>query len=253
MTTNGTAVLLDPLAELARQGSAYDWAGNDALHLDDRYIERQFPLLCDRTRADLGPDPGPGEFWPPVRSAVVPLDGHRLAGDAGVAAFLDELRCSTIGPSVWWPGLDRRVDRVHATLAAGLEGQPDLAAGGPPPVTVTVRGPWIGRFNTGRIYLPVQAADAVSAHALARVRDRVGAPHRPLLAGYLQLTADITGDDYRLLRDLVARYQRRVAVDLALTELWVMDTMDDLVLRSRTAARIPLSAARPVGDAAMLG
>ena len=75
----------------------------------------------------------------------------------------------------------------------------------------------MGRFNTGRIYLPVQAADVASATALAQLRMRTGADHRPLLAGYVQLTGDVTGDAYRQLRDIVATHQSRIAVRLPLS------------------------------------
>ncbi|MEU6326745.1 hypothetical protein ABZ851_05565 [Streptomyces sp. NPDC047049] len=232
--------LLDPLASLSRQAAAYDWAANGALTLDRRYRERQLPLLHDRARAPLGPETGAAEYWPPIRSAVIPLDGRRLAADPAVTAFLDDLRHSDVAPLVWWPGLALRADRMHATLAGGLTETPELLAGPTPHIEVIVRGPWVGRFNTGRIYLPVQAADTESATALAHLRTRTGAPHRPLLAGYLQLTDDVTGTPYRQLRDLVTTHQSRIAVRLPLTELWLMDTMDDLVLRSHLTTRIPL-------------
>ncbi|MFE1763640.1 hypothetical protein ACFW81_05405 [Streptomyces angustmyceticus] len=245
------APLLDPVAELSRQGAAYDWAAHGTLTLDGRYRERQLPLLDDRARAPLGPDTGPAEYWPPIRSAVLPLDSRRLAADAGLASFLDALRRSDAGSLVWWPGLALRADRLHATLAGGLEGGRDLSAllRLARRVDVVVRGPWIGRFNTGRIYLPVQAADVAAATALARLRTRLGAAHRPLLAGYVQFTGEVTGDAYRQLRDLVATHQSRIAVRMPLSALWLMDTMDDLVLRSRVVARVPLrNGAAPVAE-----
>ncbi|BDH14012.1 hypothetical protein [Streptomyces hygroscopicus] len=237
-----TTALLDPLTDLSRQGAAYDWAANGALILDQRYRERQLPLLDDRARAPLGPEVGAAEYWPPIRSAVIPIDSGRLAADDGITAFLDDLRRSDVASLVWWPGLALRADRMHATLVGGINEGGELPAQLAPRIEVMVRGPWIGRFNTGRIYLPVQAADLASATALARLRTRAGADHRPLLAGYVQLTDDVTGDSYRQLRDLVATHQSRIAVRLPLSELWLMDTMDDLVLRSRLAARIPLRA-----------
>ncbi|MGW3014322.1 hypothetical protein ACWC9R_36670 [Streptomyces sp. NPDC001219] len=232
--------LLDPLAELSRQAAAYDWAANEALTLDQRYRERHLPLLDHRARAPLGPETGPAEYWPPIRSVVIPIDSSRLAADAGITAFLSDLRQSDLASRVWWPGLALRADRMHATLVGGLEEGTEIPAQLSQRISVTVRGPWIGRFNTGRIYLPVQAADRVSATALAQLRTHTQAPHRPLLAGYLQLTDEVTGDAYRQLRDLVAAHQSRIAVHLPLSELWLMDTMDDLVLRSHLAARVPL-------------
>ncbi|MFF8785532.1 hypothetical protein [Streptomyces sp. NPDC015125] len=238
--SEGTAPLLDPLTELSRQAAAYDWAANGSLPLDRRYRERQLPLLDNRARAPLGPEAGAAEYWPPIRSAVIPIDSRRLAADTGITAFLDDLRRSDVASLVWWPGLAMRADRMHATLVGGLEEGAAFPAPRDQRIEVTVRGPWIGRFNTGRIYLPVQASDVASATALAQLRTRTGADHRPLLAGYLQLSGDVTGDSYRQLRDIVATHQNRIAVRLPLSELWLMDTMDDLVLRSHLAARIPL-------------
>ncbi|MFC9239222.1 hypothetical protein ACFTZK_22655 [Streptomyces decoyicus] len=170
---------------------------------------------------------------------MIPIDSGRLAADGGITAFLDDLRRSDVASRVWWPGLALRADRMHATLAGGLGEGSDLPAQLAQNIEVMVRGPWIGRFNTGRIYLPVQAADMASATALARLRTRTGADHCPLLAGYVQLTGDVAGDSYRQLRDIVTAHRSRIAVRLPLSELWLMDTMDDLVLRSRLAARIP--------------
>ncbi|SEE96997.1 hypothetical protein SAMN05428954_4873 [Streptomyces sp. 2112.3] len=243
--SEATAPLLDPLTDLSRQAAAYDWAANEALILDQRYRERQLPLLNSRARAPLGPDAGAAEYWPPIRSVVVPVDSRRLAADTGITAFLDDLRRSEVASSVWWPGVAMRADRMHATLVGGLQEGAELPARLDRRIEVLVRGPWIGRFNTGRIYLPVQAADRASATALAQLRTRTGAEHRPLLAGYLQLSGDVTGAAYHRLRAIVATHQNRIAVRLPLSELWLMDTMDDLVLRSHLAARIPLRNSSP--------
>ncbi|MEV4759994.1 hypothetical protein AB0J86_33530 [Micromonospora sp. NPDC049559] len=242
----GIQPLLAPLATLAAQGAEYDWAGHDELRLDSRYRTRQLPLLHDRPRAALGPDTGPGEYWPPVRSIVVPIDGHLVAADPQMRAFLTELARSAVGKLVWWQGLVLRADRTHATLVPDNQSEPDpdpSSGGSSGGVMVLVRGPWIGRMNTGRIYLPVQAADRHCATYLAQVRARAGAERRPLLAGYLQLTGAVTGAGYRELRDLVATYQS-MAIPMPVRQLWVMDTMDDLVLRSEVTARIPLTANR---------
>lgn len=55
---------------------------------------------------------------------------------------------------------------------------------------------------------------------------------RPLLAGYLQLTADVTGDDYAELRDLVRTFQP-MRMQVRVHRFQVLETMDDLALRSR--------------------
>lgn len=242
--TTGTEPLLAPLETLAAQKEGYDWAAHDALRFDERYWTRQIPLLDGRPRpAALGPDDiGPGEFWPPARSVALPLDGRLLAEAPPMQAFLGELRRIGVGELVWWQGLDLRVDRVHATLAPSTEARPDVDPAGDD-VTVIVRGPWVGHMNCGRFYLPVQAADQQSAVYLAGVRTRLSAPHRVLLAGYLQLTAEVTGAHYRELRDLVAAY-KHMEIPMPVRQLWLLDTMDDLVLRSEVTKRLPVSGDR---------
>lgn len=206
----------DVLSVLA--GQQYEWDEHDSLRLDERYRTRHLPLLTDRPRELLGPDPGPGEFWPPARSLVVPLPDPRPE------PFLSALADSSLAELVWWRGLELRADRVHATLVHGSDEPRVLDA----PIDLVIRGPWIGQFNTGRIYLPVEAADDQAASALA--------VDRPLLAGYLQLTADITGNAYTELRDLVATFQP-LRIPARITHLHVLETMDDLALRSRIVAR----------------
>ncbi|MEV8372142.1 hypothetical protein AB0P21_05360 [Kribbella sp. NPDC056861] len=202
----------DVLSLLADQ--AYAWDDHDSLPLDDRYRERHLPLLTDRPRGPLGPDPGPGEFWPPARSLVIPLPDPRPE------PFLSALADSSVAPLVWWRGLDLRADRLHATLVHGSDQPRDLDA----PIDLLIRGPWVGQYNTGRIYLPVEPADDRAMPALAA--------ERPLLAGYLQLTADVTGDAYLELRELVATFQP-LRIPVRVPRLQVLETMDDLALRSR--------------------
>ncbi|GAA1402037.1 hypothetical protein ACFQZ4_47585 [Catellatospora coxensis] len=234
--------LADPLAELDGQQAQFDWDAHDVMRLDERYRARHLPLLDEAPR----PAPHPGElreaeYWPPIRSVVLPVDDAALRADAVFAAFLDELR-DALGPQVWWPGLALRADRVHTTLAPELDPATTLPGAPLPPINLIVRGPWVGRHNTGRVYLPVQAADGTSVRRLEAVRALVGAERRPMLAGYLQLTGDLTGEPYAAMRRLVRHYQTRVRVPITPSELWLMDTMDDLVLRSRIVQRVPCGA-----------
>jgi hypothetical protein len=138
--------------------------------------------------------------------------------------FLSALADSGLASLVWWRGLELRADRLHATLVHGSDEPRALDV----PIDLVVRGPWIGQFNTGRIYLPVEPADEPAALALAA--------DRPLLAGYLQLTADVTGDEYAELRDLVATFQP-LRMPVRVDHLQVLETMDDLALRSRIVHR----------------
>ncbi|MEV6520838.1 hypothetical protein AB0M43_02720 [Longispora sp. NPDC051575] len=232
--------LADPIGFLAAQRAEYDWDGRSALAFDDGYRARQLPLLGGRSRSDLrNEDLRDGEFWPPVRSVTVPIDSGRLLADPAFTEFLDALRDSDLAGDLWWDGLAARADRVHATLA------PDIGAAvvdpqEEGPIVVTVRGPWVGRHNTGRIYLPVEVPSPADRRTLAAVRDRLGAEHRPLLAGYLQLRSELDCRRYERLRSVVREHQHRVAVPMAVDHLAVRATMDNLVLRSQITDRIRL-------------
>ncbi|MFC7241730.1 hypothetical protein ACFQO7_04465 [Catellatospora aurea] len=233
--------LADPLADLDAQRAQFDWDAHDVMRLDERYRTRHLPLLHETPRLPMRPgELREAEYWPPIRSVVLPVDDAALRADAVFGAFLDDLRAA-LGSRVWWPGLALRADRVHTTLAPELNPAATLPETPLPAVRLIVRGPWVGRHNTGRVYLPVQAADSASVRRLDEVRALVGAERRPMLAGYLQLTGDLRGEPYAALRRLVRHYQTRVRVPLSPAELWLMDTMDDLVLRSRVVQRVPFA------------
>ena len=91
------------------------------------------------------------------------------------------------------------------------------------------------RMAPGEFWPPVRsvAADPGSAAALADLRRRFGGQHRPLLAGFLQLTDGVTGHACEQLREIVADYQRRFVIPITVPSVAVIDTMDDLLLRSR--------------------
>ncbi len=175
-----------------------------------------------------------------MRSAVLPIDSLVLRRDRTFMSFLDELSSGDLASAIWWEGLALRSDRVHATLAPAI-GETAIQAPTGSPIVITVRGPWIGRFNIGRIYLPVEVPHPAARTLLREVRDQLGARHQPLLAGYLQLTRGLEGSRYEHLKAVVREYQSRVAVDITIDHLAVTETMDDLVLRSRVVDRVRLT------------
>lgn len=183
----------------------------------------------------------PGEFWPPVRSVVVPIEAAAVSADRGIVEFLAALEDGPAAAMVWWTGIARRSDRLHATVCGAIDHDatiPDMAG---ETMLAVVRGPWIGRINTGRVYLPVEFPDADDRRRLTELRDHFDVPHRPLLAGYLQLTDDVIGPAYLHLRELIGTYQSAVHVPLAVSALQLMETMDDLALRSRVVDTIPVT------------
>ncbi|MCR1785003.1 hypothetical protein KVF89_20860 [Nocardioides carbamazepini] len=236
--------LLDPLAALRAQNAEFPWERHGALEFDERYRTRQLPLLRDEERPPIGPtDIAPGEFWPPVRSVVLPLPADLLQ-HSHIRVFLDDLKRADVAPLIWFQGLRLRAERMHATLVPGI-GDGHLADLPPAPaegVGIVVRGPWVGRYNRGRIYFPVQAADTTSALWLATLGRRWGVEIGPLLSGILQLRGAVCGAAYDQLREIVRAHQARVAVPVRVTEYRVVDTMDDLVLRSQVVDRIEVTA-----------
>ncbi len=238
--------LREPIRSLDRGGSTFDWDSNTSLVLSERYRARQLPLLRAGPRPTVGPeDLAPGEFWPSVRSAVLPVPDS-IMGNRLLAGFLADLAASSAGSTVWFDGLRARAGRVHATLVSGI----DLTGRSPEylrqtstcssdGVDVVVHGPWIGHWNSGRIYLPLSAADDRSERVIRDARRRWGGQEGVLLAGFLQLERDVTDEAYAALRELISRYREAVRITVHVPELAIMETMDDLVLRSQVVARQP--------------
>jgi hypothetical protein len=235
-----TDPLADPIGFFAAQHGEYDWT-REELILDDRYRRRQLPLLENRSEPPWSPDSvQPGEFWPPVRSVVLPIDAVAVGTDPAIGQFVADLRDGPAAGLVWWEGLARRAERLHATVCGAIDSEanpPDIAG---ETMLAVVRGPWIGRVNTGRIYLPVEIPDAADRRRLVSVRDHYDVPHRPLLAGYLQLTDDLYGAAFVALRQLILEFQEAANIPLAVTALTVLETMDDLALRSRVVGTIAI-------------
>lgn len=237
--------LEDPLAYLRETGAEFDWQGSDRLEFNERYRQRQLPLLNEhsRRRDDLADrEVRLGEFWPPVRCALLPIDEAALSGNAVLSEFLAALRDSAAGACVWWPGLALRQDRVHCNI------QPDLASWQVTtdplnaPLEIVVRGPWIGRLNPGRIYLPVEIPDPCHQQRFAGLRTSLGAAHDPMIAGFLQLAEEVTARKYAELRNLVHEYQDKIRIPVQADRMWVLETMDSLILRSRIAQTVRFGA-----------
>ena len=238
------AGLRHPIQSLDSQGATFAWAEHQSLQLNDRYRSRQLPLIRESPRPPVGDhDLSPGEFWPPVRSLVLALPDEIMA-DPVLAQFIEELRASAAADAVWFEGLAARAGRLHATVASGVsealttsdnaEGSSDGSSVG---VEVVVHGPWVGHWNSGRIYLPVSAADDRSEALIRGARAWCGGGSGALLAGFLQLRRDVSGDGYLQLQRLVQSFQTRVSIKVRVAHLTAMETMDDLVLRSRVLGR----------------
>lgn len=231
-----TQQLVDPVGYLTAREETIDWDSTHTLAFNERYRTSQLPLVrahaSRSTRLAPLTTPVPGQTWPPVRCALFPLHDAQLAGEGQITAFLDDLRDSIVSPYVWWRGLEERRGLVHCNLHPRLD---DRAAPAVPshPLAATVLAPWMGRANPGRIYLPVSLNDPNGRDEVRRMRAESGAPQTPLLAGYVQLTDELDATTTRTLALLLRHHRDRIHIPVTLDRLWIVDTMDSLLLRSR--------------------
>ena len=184
-----------------------------------------------------------------VVSLVLPVPGGRLRESAAYRALEDELRSSPFAAKIAWDIVDRRRDRLHATIC----GQPlpmidaarrrALAALGP--VTVELRGLFSGTVNHGRLYLRAYPQKLGDRDGLREIQRLLGRRESGLyLVGLYNLTDDLDAREAAALSVLIDRWWDRPVLRWQADALWLLGAKDDLVLDGDVAEAIPLC--RPI-------
>ena len=238
--------------DLAYDRSRTRFAPGCGLPLDDAYRLAHLPLVAPghpgviATRAGTPYERG---RHPTAHSVVLPLPADALDASPAYRALDAELRAAPFAAKVAWPMLDRRRGRLHATLCGGLgptvpaiapEALEALARLGS--VTVEVRGPFSGTVNHGRLYLRVYPERRGGENLFHAVQRALGRPVTDLyVAGLWNFVDGLDPSEAEALAGCIARWWRRVLLRVAVRELWVLGSRDDLVLDAEIAARLSLA------------
>jgi len=238
---------------MAYDASRRVFGPGEALAFDDAYRLAHLPLVApghpEIIAAKDGTDYRNGRYETSRHSLVVPIDSGELGRAEAFEEFEAELRSFSFSDKIAWQLGRERAGKLHATIVGGLS-DPDVARcmaavtetfAPLGPLALRIGGPFLGRINTGRIYLPVYPCCHDGENIFGLVQQACGARlTRFHVIGLYHFAAALTVAETADLAGLMQRWQRRVLAELPVTSLAVMATNDDLALSGRIVATIPV-------------
>lgn len=182
-----------------------------------------------------------------ARVSLVADLGHRFLDQPACRVLIRRLSNSSFARKVDFDLINTRAPNLHCTLVGDVPPAPDLRTKanqelvGAQILTPILHGPFIGRFNRGRIYFPLEF-DVIADQ---RVLDRVSAVFqrdRPNFAaiGLINLKDELDPREAHELVDMLADLQL-TRTRLPISKLSWTSTHDDLTLEMRRLETIALA------------
>jgi hypothetical protein len=182
-----------------------------------------------------------------VHSLVAPVPDAALAASPAFRILTEQLRSASFAPKIAWDVAARRAGKLHATLCGSL------GAGETPPALDTAALASVGPFrlrlaalfsgdvNRGRLYLEAHPEERGGVNMVHRIQAALGRPATDLyVVGLHNLTDDLTTAEAAELTALIKGWRGRAIAEIRIAELWLLSSLDDLVLDSRIEQRIRL-------------
>ena len=232
--------------------AALRWRPSDAegLTFDEHYRLAQLPLVMSGHPLALaardGFDYRNGYYKRPRISLIADLGAEFLAS-ATCELLLARVLGSSFAPKVATDLFERRAPNLHATLFGDLRAltasrvsRTRAVLEGAHPLVPSVHGPFIGRFNRGRIYLPLEFTSEDQRLILGPLSAILGKPTPELIAvGLINLRDELTcsdaGELASIIRDLCGRRE-----PWSIERFSVAATNDDLALTMRRRESLEL-------------
>ncbi|NQX14022.1 hypothetical protein HQQ80_20545 [Microbacteriaceae bacterium VKM Ac-2855] len=235
----------DPFALLRHR--FIDGAG---LEFDDHYRAAQLPLVAPNHPRALETLPGRdyrNGSYDRARTSLVMDLAPALVDSLIFRTVCERLRITTFAPKVAFDALAKRMKTLHATIVGDV---PFVAATHAAAVRSIankvgvlrprLHGPFIGDFNVGRIYLPLEFCKPRELRALAEWNDLFGKPLPRLVAvGILNLSEELSASESAQLAQLISEWDLAPS-PIAVDRLSWTQTHDDLTLRSHRLESIDL-------------
>jgi len=252
MNTFSPACVFCQDIELGYERSRTRFASGEGLILDETYRLAHLPLVAPdhprviRTREGSSYMMGQHER---VFSLVLPISGDLLFGSPAYRALNEALREAPFAHKIAWDLLDRRKDKLHATICGSLSsGVPpvlspvqrqELAKIGP--IHVALRGLFSGSVNRGRLYLRAYPESREGENVFRRIQRILGCRETDLyVVGLYNLIDDLYADETAVLASLIDRWWDLTILQFRVDHLWLMGACDDLVLDSAIAENVSL-------------
>jgi hypothetical protein len=234
-------------SDLGYERSRTRFVPGEGLSLDERYRLAHLPLVAPGHPAIIptraGTDYNHGRHSR-VSSLVVPVPWRDLFAANSFRKLEHDLKMSALAPKIAWDLVERRRERLHATLCGApviLEPQRrQLAEIGP--ITVELRGLFSGNVNIGRLYLRAYPERRNGANPFHRIQRILGRPETSLyLVGLFNLTDQLTATEAAALAALIDRWWHRPILRFEVAGLWLLWALDDLVLEGGVEEVVPLA------------
>lgn len=229
------------------------FVSGEALTFDDAYRLAHLPLVApghpEIIAGKDGTDYLNGRYEMPRHSLVVPIDAGELGRSEAFQLFEAALRSFSLSDKIAWQVGRQRAGKLHATIVGGLS-EPDIARYADAAasalerlgaVSLRIGGPFLGRINTGRIYLPVYPECRDGSDVFALIQNACGAPQtRFYVIGYYHFSTALDAAETADLARLAERWRQRTLAELPVRSLAIQATNDDLGLSARIIETIPV-------------
>lgn len=238
--------------ELGYERSRTRFTAGAGLALDEAYRLAHLPLVAPDHPGVIATREGTAYAMgrhPRAFSLVLPIPWEALVRSAAYRDLERELRAAPFAPKIAWSLLERRREKLHATICGALAiGEPptvderhrrELVALGP--VHVELRGLFSGNVNVGRLYMRAYPERRDGVNVFRQIQRTFGRRETDLyVVGLYNLTDDLDPAEAAVLGRTIERWWDRPILRFAADRLWLLGAMDDLVLDSAVAETIPL-------------
>jgi len=235
---------------LAYRSSRRIYQPGDCIVFDEGYRLAHLPLVNSAHPAVIsesdGRDYRNGIYEKTRYALVVPIAADAFLASDEARALELAMKSASFAPKISWEMGERRRGRLHATLAGVPETDIDRCVAKVQvlldqigPISVCLKGPFLGTRNTGRIYFPVYPQNIRGEDPFALVQRGLGAaPTKIYLVGYYHLRSELDAAETGELVELIDPWRDRIVVTTTVPDLELYATNDDLALSARVHAKM---------------
>jgi hypothetical protein len=186
---------------------------------------------------------------PRTFSVVIPIPPATIFESEPYRTLESELRRSSFGAKMAWEIVERRRDKLHATICASL------SLDEPPVITEAQRrelmqlGPvWLelrslfgGNVNAGRLYFSVYPESRNGQNVVQKIQRIIGRPETDLyVVGMFNLIDNLDSEEAADLSGAIERWWGRPILRFQADRLWLLGATDDLALDSNVVETLSL-------------
>jgi hypothetical protein len=241
--------------ELGYERSRTRFVPGAGLALDEAYRLAHLPLIAPDHPLVIATRDGTSYHegrHPRVLSLALPVSDDALRRSDAFLALEREIQASPFAAKIAWSLLDRRRDKLHATICNGLavgdEPAPVLDAtqrrelSRLGPIGVELRGLFSGNLNVGRLYLRAYPERRDGINLFRHIQRLLGRRETDLyVVGLYNLTDALDLAEAAALDALLRRWWDRMLLRFEVDHLWLLGARDDLVLDGAVEAVVTLS------------